>query len=350
MKISQELYSLRSTQSEATLQKIEALCPVPFGTDELFEKSYQKFEALTGAVPHRPRARYYQVIGLAACLLLTVGMGVGVWGRQQPIEPAPQQQGSAAASTTAVTETTEVSSETKASAQVTTAVSTAAQTSQSEQTHVTEPTKAATHAPQQTQAPSVTPVQTEVTAPAAEPVDVTEAPAISPTEVTAAPSEMPAGTTAVPPTEMPVEAEPVPAAEQIQGFRVMQYAGFRQVTCMDAFPEPDGELNACTFEDDAVTLLDVTDAASDMPVRSYEIGQGGKTFTVTQQEYAAFVMDVEEGDLIDIGVSRVHGFFLLKDEQCTLYWFCEGEGFCVHGDAADLGSLLAIVRSFTPAA
>lgn len=348
MKISQELYSLRSTQSEATLQRIEALCPVPIGTDELFEKSYQKFEAMTGAVPHHPRARYYQVIGLAACLLLTVGMGVGVWGRQQPIEPAPQQQGSAAASTTAVTETTEVSSETKASTQVTTAVSTAAQTSQSEQTSVTDAvqtTKAATDVPQ-----PVTSVQTEVTAPAAEPVDVTEAPAISPTEVTAAPTELPAGTTAAPPTEMPVEAEPVPAAEQIKGFRVMQYAGFRQVTCMDAFPEPDGELNDCTFEDDALTLLDVTDAASDTPVRSYEIGQGGKTFTVTQQEYAAFVMDVEEGDLIDIGVSRVHGFFLLKDEQCTLYWFCEGEGFCVHGDAADLGSLLAIVRSFTPAA
>lgn len=348
MKISQELYSLRSTQSEATLQRIEALCPVPFGTDELFEKSYQKFETLTGAVPHRPRARYYQVIGLAACLLVTVGMGVGVWGRQQPIEPAPQQQGSAAASTTAVTETTEVSSETKDSAQVTTAVSTAAQTSQSEQTSVTDAvqtTKAATDVP-----PPVTPVQTEVTAPTVSEVpDVTEAPAISPTEVTAAPTGMPAETTAVPPTEMPVEAQPVPAAEQIKGFRVMQYAGFRQVTCMDAFPEPDGELNACTFEDDAITLLDVTDTASDTPVRSYEIGQGGKTFTVTQQEYAAFVMDVEEGDLIDIGVSRVHGFFLLEDEQCTLYWFCEGEGFCVHGDAADLGSLLAIVRSFTPA-
>ena len=348
MKISQELYSLRSTQSEATLQRIEALCPVPFGTDELFEKSYQKFEALTGAVPHRPRARYYQVIGLAACLLVTVGMGVGVWGRQQPIEPVPQQQGSVAASTTAVTETTAVSSETKASAQVTTAVSTAAQTSQSEQTSVTDAvqtTKAATDVPQ-----PVTSVQTEVAAPTVSEVpDVTEAPAISPTEVTAAPTELPAGTTAVPPTEMPVEAEPVPAAEQIKGFQVMQYAGFRQVTCMDAFPEPDGELNECSFEDDALTLLDVTDAASDTPVRSYEIGQGGKTFTVTQQEYAAFVMDVEEGDLIDIGVSRVHGFFLLKDEQCTLYWFCEGEGFCVHGDAADLGSLLAIVRSFTPA-
>ena len=342
MKISQELYSLRSTQSEATLQKIEALCPVPFGTDELFEKSYQKFEALTGAVPHRPRARYYQVIGLTACLLVTVGMGVGVWGRQQPIEPAPQQQGSAAASTTAVTEATEVSSETKASTQVTTAMQTAVQTSQSEQTSVTDAvqtTKAATDVPQ-----PVTSVQTEVAAPTVSEVpDVTEAPAISPTEVTAAPTELPAGTTAVPPTEMP-------AAEQIKGFQVMQYAGFRQVTCMDAFPEPDGELNECSFEDDALTLLDVTDAASDTPVRSYEIGQGGKTFTVTQQEYAAFVMDVEEGDLIDIGVSRVHGFFLLKDEQCTLYWFCEGEGFCVHGDAADLGSLLAIVRSFTPAA
>ena len=127
----------------------------------------------------------------------------------------------------------------------------------------------------------------------------------------------------------------------------MRYPTYRQVICTDSFPAPTGELES--YEVEGVSLLHTEDTAEAEPVRSYEIEAGGKVFTVTQREYAEFVLDVEEGDLIDISLNRAHGFFWLEEERCSLYWFRNGEGFYVSGDVADLRELMAIARSFTPA-
>ena len=61
------------------------------------------------------------------------------------------------------------------------------------------------------------------------------------------------------------------------------------------------------------------------------------------------MLTVAEGELINISINNVHGFFLLQDETCSLYWFRDGEGFYVSCDAADLQYLKEIARSFTPA-
>ena len=155
----------------------------------------------------------------------------------------------------------------------------------------------------------------------------------------------------------PVTTEPVtettaaPETRQLDGFRVEQYADCQKIICTDEFPAPDGELASYVVLSDAFTVLSMSEPETPEPERSYEIecAEAGKVFTVTQREYSEFVLTVEEGELINISIVGVHGFFLLQDETCSLYWFRDGEGFYVQCDVDDLEYLMEIARSFTPA-
>lgn len=309
---------------EAAELRIAEEFPIDWGKDALFEKIYQRYAGdgtETAVTQHRNRAQIYRIAGLAACLLLTVGAGLGIWARQQklPVQP-PEPLPVTEPETQQATEPAATLQETGA-AETAPAVLPAATEAATEQAAETLPTE-----PQETAAPT----------------EQTSAPDVSDTE--APPAE-----TQVPVTEAPTEAptEPAPEEEQLDGFKVLHFAEFRQIICTDAFPEPDGTLQDYTVDGDAVELLETSDSGH--AERSYQVAKGDRTYTVTQQEYAEFVMQVDEGELIDISVNRAHGFFHLREETCTLYWFRDGEGFCISGDAADLTNLLEIARSFTPA-
>ena len=324
-----------------TEERIADEFPPPWDMEALYQKSFQKYLQKAEETPvciSRHRRVPYQVIGTAACLLLIVGLGVGVWTRQPKIEVQPPEP--PASPVTA--ETTEISRESEPSAPTTAAAST------------TEPTAAPTQELTES-LPAVLPTETEEipagsTQPETSPEQPIEqretaAPVIEPSQ-TDAPTEPTAA-----PTEQVTEERPEPSDEQIAGFTVERYSSYRKIICTDAFPAPDGELQPYSLEGDVLELVGTSEKPAAEPVRTYEIRdlETGRTFTVTQREYAEFALNVEEGELIDIGLGRVHGFFLLQGESCTLYWFCDGEGFCVSGDTADLGSFMTIVRSFTPA-
>ena len=351
MNLNQKLHRLRTVQDEAIVRQIETLCPADWGTDRRFAQCCRKAGQHAGSTVSRPRARYAQGIGLAACFLLTVGFGVSLWAKQQPVASRPPQSAPAVTTETDTTESTAAaphSTQAAASPTETTAVPTTSP--------ALPPTNAAVEtqslpeaAPASTQAPAVSPTD------AAEPQRIPEptqapaiAPAVSPTEAAPAPATETATT---PITESVSEAGTMLADVPINGFTVMQYPGYRQIICTDAFPAPTGELQAYTVEGNSVELLSAEEPPADEPTRAYQVRSGGKEFTVTQREYAEFVLTIEDGELIDIGLNRVHGFFLLQDETCTLYWIRDGEGFCVSGDAtaSDLRCLLEIARSFTPA-
>ena len=315
-----DLELLKNADDAAELRIAEEF-PIDWGKDALFEQIYQKYLGEAPAVPRKSRAQIYRIIGLAACLLLTVGLGFGVWSRQQKLPVQPPVPVTEPA-TEAATEQQETPPETE--------------------------TAGATALPAETEPPVETQPMTEPTEP-----QETAATVIAPTQAPETPAESrstepPAETQASPVTEAVTEAptEP-PEEEQLDGFKVLHFAEFRQIICTDDFPEPDGTLQDYTVDSDAVELLETADSGT--AERSYQVARGDKTYTVTQQEYAEFVMQVDEGELIDISVNRAHGFFHLQEEQCTLYWFRDGEGFCISGDAADLANLLEIARSFTPA-
>ena len=323
MDLNAMLYGLRHTKHQETVQKIETLCPADWGTERAFEACYRGNAQDAAA----RRSHICRIAGLAACLLFTVGLGANLWAGHRRIEPVPPQE-PAPVVTEAATSAAEQETQQPETSQEVTEIETAAAESAAEtQPETAAPTDAATEPPV-TETPK--PVQSEA---AAEPVQPAE-------------TEAPEPAQSEPQTEQQTEPVPVPAAEHLNGFQVMQYPDHKQIVCTDAFPEPDGALVHYTVMG-GMELLRAADTAN--AERTYEVADGDKVFTVTQREYAEFVMDVQEGDLIDIGLSRVHGFFLLQGDACTLYWFCDGEGFCVSGDLADLQSLLAIVRSFTPA-
>ena len=140
-----------------------------------------------------------------------------------------------------------------------------------------------------------------------------------------------------------------PETRQLDGFLVEQYPDHQKIVCTDEFPAPDGRLQSYLVLSDSLTVRSMSEP--EPAERTYEIEcpEAGKTFTVTQREYADFALTVDEGELIDISLNRAHGFFHLNGDTCSLYWFRDGEGFFVSGDTNDLVHLMKIARSFTPA-
>ena len=85
------------------LREIAEEYPVPFDQEKLFQRSYAKFqgtEELPGVKRPLWRRTAFRALTAAACLILTVGLGVGVWSKQQRIEPIPPQETTAASTQT----------------------------------------------------------------------------------------------------------------------------------------------------------------------------------------------------------------------------------------------------------
>ena len=108
MKLKQSLQDLKNTQDISLLDQIEEDHPPDWNMDRMFEKSYRNYlerslkESFTGISNNQKRKGIYRAIGLAACMIVTLGMSLGIWSRQQRIETCPATE----TTTTAVTETT----------------------------------------------------------------------------------------------------------------------------------------------------------------------------------------------------------------------------------------------------
>lgn len=298
----------------------------------------------------------------AAAFLFAVVIGGHIWSQQTrlPAVPpsAPEEPAASPQPQTTECETSRTSAEPPQETDKLPALQTTAEPTEptAPPTDVVQTTTVGTASRRQTipptdAAPVIAPVETAALTepPTQAPTSaLTELPTQSPTS---APTEAPTQAPTPAPTEAPTAEVPECVDTQLAGFRVEQYPAYRKIICTDAFPAPTGELQAYTVEGNSVELLSAEEPPADEPTRAYQVRSGGKEFTVTQREYAEFVLTIEDGELIDIGLNRVHGFFLLQDETCTLYWIRDGEGFCVSGDAtaSDLRCLLEIARSFTPA-
>ena len=95
MKLKHSLRDLRNTQDMELLDQIENDYPPNWDTGQLFERSYQHYlercskENCSDISSKQKRIGIYRTVGLAACLLVTVGMGLGIWSRQQRVESRP---------------------------------------------------------------------------------------------------------------------------------------------------------------------------------------------------------------------------------------------------------------------
>ena len=298
-------------------------------------------------------------VSAAACLFLIAGLGVGIWSKQQKIETRPPQESIPVTPTETSTETT---------AQVTSASQT---TGKQTETSVLVTTQ--TDLP--VMIPETTAAQTTFTTKAqAVTVNTTPATVNQTSPATTAAQTIPTTAATIPtyphnydtvpkhithPSVTVTETQPVQVTEtattpqtapiQLTGFRVEQYPDCQKVICTDDFPEPDGELQSYLVISDELVLLAASEPENAERTYEVEYPETGKVFTVTQREYSEFVLTVDEGELINIALNNVHGFFLLQDETCTLYWFRDGEGFYVQCDVDDLEYLMKIARSFTPA-
>ena len=297
-------------------------------------------------------------VSAAACLFLIAGLGVGIWSKQQKIETRPPQESIPVTPTETSTETT---------AQVTTASYTTAQ-----QTETTVKVTTQTNLP--VMIPETTAAQTAFTTTAqAVTVNTTPATVIQTSLATTAAQTILTTAATVPtypqqdtvpqyithPSVTAAETQPVQVTEtattpqtapiQLTGFRVEQYPDCQKVICTDDFPAPDGKLKPYIVVSDELVLLAASEPVNAERTYEIECPEAGRVFTVTQKEYPEFVLTVDEGELINIALNNVHGFFLLQDETCSLYWFRDGEGFYVQCDVDDLEYLMEIARSFTPA-
>ncbi|MCR5718568.1 MAG: hypothetical protein K6F80_05990 [Oscillospiraceae bacterium] len=343
--------------------------------ERIFQRSMEKYHGTAVRRTFRSiqRRTLFRTLTAAACLLLTVGLGVGVWSKQQKIETGPPQHAqmpvmqteteSVETSLTTALQTTVKITETSRK-QTETSVSSTDSVILVETQAVTETDAPVPH----TTAVTVAQVLTETTdeaRPTEPPATILQTEPVTAVQTLSRRNAPQTETVYIPAhqesaTELPTtETQPQPETEAesftqvdeelLTGFRLEQYADYRKVICTDSFPEPDGALQPYTILSEELVLL--SSSAEEAAEHTYEIEcpEAGKTFTVTQREYSEFVLTVEEGELINISLNRAHGFFHLQDETCSLYWFRNGEGFYVQCDVNDLEYLMKIARSFTPA-
>lgn len=89
---------LLKQSDEVTEEHIAEEFPYPLKKTETFEKAYQNYLKQSDQMEDRSltnrsrRRRLYRVGSLVACLLLTVGLGLGIWTRQQRLESRPPQE------------------------------------------------------------------------------------------------------------------------------------------------------------------------------------------------------------------------------------------------------------------
>ncbi len=125
MKLESKLKELRTSGEQSVAEQIESSHPADWDMESAFEKSYQAYLQKSGeSVPiHRSRHKaVFRTVAAAACLLLTVGLSVGVWSKQQKIETKLPQE----TTVTTITQTETVTeSETEMSTVSSTTVPTA---------------------------------------------------------------------------------------------------------------------------------------------------------------------------------------------------------------------------------
>ena len=230
-----------------------------------------------------------------------------------------------------------------------------------QETTATAPTEeAATEQPTQTE-PAIVPTSAAPTEATAQPEEPTAAPSETTAE-TQAPTQLATEAPAVqtePPATEPAQTEPVTEAPEpiteaalevteAQGFRIETFRDRRCIKATSAFPAPTGTLRRCVLDSGMVELCDVHENGA---VNEYRIRPvGGETeFIVTQQEYDSFSLTVDLDAEISVALDGRDSFFILQDDNCTIYWFEDGEGFSVSGAGKDLQYLLEIFRNLRPA-
>lgn len=408
----QDFMDLLQQVDEMTEDRIAEEFPVSWGGKEAqFEAVYRAYlKQTTGEEP--PPApvtiSFYRSICRAvisaACLLLIVGVGVGVWARQQKIEPLPPQE----TQTATVTETAETASETQPSTDTSpTKPETTASSQESDRMQTTvseaalltsapESKTAASAAPQTNAAAGSTPQTTPeaVTAPTALPqTSVTKQGQIAPhastipcstgaaetssllptdqTQYATDPTQPPttqALTTNKPetmpatesPTMPPTHAPTMPLTEPTTALPTDQRPATAGVT---EASEPSTELEQFPnfwvhWEDESMTRKVITyrefvQSSPDDGANSYTVSveDSGKTFEVEQiSRRIRFSVTCDAGAEVSCGTAGGHPCVWVSDgDLCTLYWDDGSFTFCIKGTAADRDTMEKIAGSMIPA-
>ena len=295
-------------------------------------------------------------VSAAACLLVTVGLGLRIWSRQQRIEPRPPQETLTVMQTETRTETTAqtaAASQTTASKAVTTQsfTETSAQTAASFQTtgYPTEtsriPCEMTIESSRSASLPAAASVQTEplqtsvsvssqqsrttatpiteatqvVLIPNTEPVSTVDTPSTSAAVTTAEVSETSAIATMILPTGPPsIDYDTLP------GFSVTRPAGaaFLEVTWLSEVPPSPAEAVAYRAESERF-VLEFAGRIAGNTAYWYDIydTETGKRVRIQMEERREFSRRVKaDGELTLQFVGGHPGFQYLDEQQCALYW------------------------------
>ncbi len=403
---------------ETTEDRIAEEFPVNWDKASQFEAVYQAYLKQSGAEPPAVPApvsahkNVYRMIAVAACLLLTVGLGVGVWSRQQKIEPLPPRE----TQTATVTETAETASETQPSTDTSpTKPETTASSQESDRMQTTvseaalltsapESKTAASAAPQTNAAAGSTPQTTPeaVTAPTALPqTSVTKQGQIAPHTSTIPCSTGAAETSSLLPTDqtqyatdptqppttqalttnkpetMPATESPTMPPTHAPTMSATKHPTMPLTEPSTALPtdqrpastgvteasEPSTELEQFPnfwvhWEDESktrkiITYREFVQSSPDDGANSYTVSveDSGKTFEVEQiSRRIRFSVTCDAGAEVSCGTTGGHPCVWVSDgDRCTLYWDDGSFTFCIKGTAADRDTMEKIAGSMIPA-
>lgn len=346
MDLQKTLRSLKHTRDEELLLQIETAYPADWNPERLFEKSYRNYLKQTQTAETSLRNRrsiLYKTIGIMACLLFTVGIGLGIYSRQERLDRKPPQETAPECDPEAVTEAS-LQAETEPAVDKTEAPS-------------AKPAERPTATSEPVAAPALQEPESTVMETAATVIQKPD-----PTEKPVAPEQHETGTQ--PETDPPVsetEFQPTDPTEPdstsdpdvilvdeslLPWFVIEEVNGVTQIRAMQEVEPSPAEWVTYGVEAEQFTLTDVCRHRSSCEYRIIA-AETERTLTVYQYERTAFVRlwDTE----LNAEVVQIHGHpgcaWADANGKCGLLWDDGQYTFVVEASAENADLLTELAES-----
>lgn len=314
---------------ETTEERIAEEFPFNLEKEELFERAYQHYleQSPESEFPDEPlrhsRNQLYRSVGLAACLLLTVGLGLGVWSRQQRAESRPVLE----TTTTTHTETqTETTVQTAAISHTTESIPAPVSKTAPVSMEMTESARIIPPVSTQSVLPAMTSPVHEPTDPSTaaatgvtivtEPSDVSKATEIIPTEPKESDPAEPTGSTTDIPESILLNESLLP------WFVIEQVNGYTQIRSMLAVEPSPEEWVTYAVESDLFTVTETRKHRSCCEYRIL-VKDSARVLTVWQYARTAFIQGWSSDwipEVVHVGENIGYIWTDAENEECGLVW------------------------------
>lgn len=363
---------LLKQSDEVTEEHIAEEFPYPVEKEESFERAYQNYLKMSSQMEsHSPtpiitRKQLYRTCSLVACMLVTVGLSVGIWSKHQKIESRPPQETTTSTHSETTTETTaQVMTEsqpTVAWTETSSGMPEFATSATKESDHIQPSESAAALLTTASEAETVAVItpQTHATEGATQPT--TQQAEFTNTDLPQTTVTAPAleeGTSVTEQSTVSETTDDVQGSELQKWFAVNEQSDYVTITFQGGIqtsPEyftpylQQSERFDCEAIYDPTIAEDIPDPDTDVYViYAYYTKDGEYVFSAIQSERHSFSIKCPQGAEVEyLEVNGAPGLLIDEGDSYSVYWDEDGYTFGIQNYNGDRSLLLEYARYLSP--